>query len=101
MSDVAARAASERASRRQSMMALGMAVVAAGATNADVTEARKKGNTCKKREKKRCSNDAAACKPLVASICQLGPAECIAAQDCCDECSADGLVTCLSGVFPT
>lgn len=84
--------------RRQSLVALGLAVLSAGATSAGVTEAKKKGNTCKKKARRRCNNDADACKPKVASICGLGPAECLAAVNCCDECSANGFLTCLVGV---
>ena len=97
--DVPAQEDAERASRRQSLMALGLAVLAAGAANAGVTEA-KKGNSCKKKAKKRCNADAEACKPLVASICQMDPVTCLAAQNCCDECSANGFVTCLATVIP-
>ena len=97
--DVLAQEDADRGSRRQSLVALGLAVLAAGAANAGVSEA-KKGNTCKKKAKKRCNADAEACKPLVASICQMDPVTCLAAQNCCDECSANGFVTCLATVIP-
>jgi hypothetical protein len=98
--DVVAREAAERASRRKSILAVGMAVLAAGAANAGVTEAKKKkGKDCKKKEKQRCANDAAACKPVVAAECGMAdPAECLALQNCCDQCSANGFLTCLIGV---
>ncbi|MDQ2652253.1 MAG: hypothetical protein M3Z20_04325 [Chloroflexota bacterium] len=99
MSDVAVRGTSDGVSRRKSLLALGMAVLAANAANTDVTEAKKKkGKTCKKKEKQRCRKDAATCKPQVAAICGLGPAQCLAAQNCCDECAANGFLTCLIGV---
>lgn len=96
--DTLARETIEQASRRKSLLALGMAVLAAGATTAGVTEAKKKGKSCKQKQKQRCSNDAAACKPQVAAICQLSPAQCLAAQNCCDQCSANGVLTCIVGI---
>lgn len=98
--DAVAREAVEQASRRKSILAMGLAVLAAGAANAGVTGAKKKGTDCKKKEKQRCSRDAATCKPLVASNCgMLSPAGCLALQNCCDECSANGLMTCFVGVL--
>jgi hypothetical protein len=95
--DVVARAAAETASRRKSILAMGMAVLAAGAANAGVTEAKKKkGKDCKKKEKQRCANDAAACKVSLAPVCQgADPADCIALQNCCDSCSSNEFLTCL------
>jgi hypothetical protein len=99
--DASAREAVDRATRRKSLLAMGMAVLAAGAANTGVTEAKKKkGKDCKKKEKQRCSKDAAACRPQVAAICQLEPAECLAAQNCCDECSANGVLTCILALSP-
>lgn len=97
--DVAARQVAG-ASRRQSLMALGSAVLAASAP-AEVTAAGKKGKKnkkCKKKSKRQCKHDAAACKPKVASICGLTPAQCLEAVNCCNECSANGFLTCLVGV---
>ena len=96
--DASARDAVERASRRKSLLAMGLAVLAAKAATTGVTEAKKKGPDCKKKEKQRCSKDAAACRPQVAAICELEPAQCLAAQNCCDECSANGVLTCILAV---
>jgi hypothetical protein len=94
--DALTREAAVGVSRRGSLLTMGAAALAASMANAGVSEAKKKkGKDSKKKEKQRCSKDAAACKPTLASICELTPAECAAAQTCCDECSADGFLTCL------
>jgi hypothetical protein len=82
-------------SRRASLLTLGGAALAASVTNAGVSEAKKKGKDCKKKEKQRCSNDAAACINTFLAVCELTPPECAALQACCDECSSDGVLTCL------
>jgi hypothetical protein len=89
------------ARERGSLRALGGTTLAETATTAGVSAAKKKkkkGKDCKKKEKQRCNNDAAACKPTLAAICGLTPAECFAAQLCCNECSADRFLTCLLAV---
>lgn len=97
--DAFTRGAADAASRRNALLALGGAVLAASlvAPEAGVAK-KKKGKDCKKKEKQRCSNDAAACKPTLLSICMLTPQECALAAACCDECSANGFLTCLLAV---
>jgi hypothetical protein len=91
------RQAADAVSRRSSLLTLGGAAVAAGVTNTGVSDAKKKkGKDCKKKEKQRCNNDAAACKATIQPLCDPGdPASCLEAQACCEECSADGFLTCL------
>jgi hypothetical protein len=95
--DDVAREAVAMPSRRKSLLALGAAMLAAGASNAGLTEARKKGKSSKKKNKKRCKKDAAACKTTIqVALCpDADPALCIAAQKCCDTCSANGFLVCL------
>jgi hypothetical protein len=95
--DAVTRTAAAGVSRRRSLLTLGGAALAAGVTNAGVSEAKKKkGKDCKKKEKQRCTNDAAACKTSIQPLCDPGdPAGCLQAQACCEECSADGFLTCL------
>jgi hypothetical protein len=95
--DAFTREAAAGVSRRGSLLTLGGAALAAGVTNAGVSEAKKKkGKVCKKKEKQRCNNDAAACKTTLQPLCDPGdPAACLQAQACCEECSADGILTCL------
>jgi hypothetical protein len=75
---------------------------AAHANSAGVSGAKKKnGKDCKKKERQRCSSDAAACKAFVPVACE-GSADCIiAATLCCEECSADGFLTCLLAATPS
>jgi hypothetical protein len=95
-----ARDAVESASRRISLLTLGAAVLAAGAAaNAGVTEAKKKGKKCGQKEKQRCSNDAESCKASLVPTCQqVDPERCIALQACCDQCSANGFLTCVAAL---
>ena len=89
------RRAARTVSRRASLLSLGGAALAT-ATRTDSAAKRKSGNTCKKKEKQRCSNDAAACRNTVQLGCDPGdPTNCAAEQDCCDNCSANGFLTCL------
>jgi hypothetical protein len=97
-----------RLSRRRTFLTLGGAVFAATpAANVEPVSAGKNknnkkknrgrgnGGDCKKREQQRCSADAAACKGTVQPLCNdLSAAECIAIRACCDECSAEGFLTC-------
>ena len=88
-----------QASRRMSLLALGMSVLAATTVRPGVTDAKKKGKDCKKKEKQRCSNDTAACKASAATICQQVPSElCAALQACCDQCTATGFAQCAIAV---
>jgi len=91
--------ANDQASRRKSVLALGMALLAAGAASTGVTEA-KKSKGCQAKQAERCSNDAAACRSQVAAFCSGGgdQATCLAVQNCCDACSADGFLTCYAEV---
>jgi hypothetical protein len=87
------RQAAAAVSRRTSLLTLGGAALAASIATPDVSEA-KKGKDCKKKEKQRCSKDAAACKTTVIDVCE-DEAACLAAlTPCCDECSANGFFTC-------
>ena len=88
----------EGISRRRSLLTLGGAAVGVTLARPAVSEAKKKG-TCKKKEQQRCNIDAAACRVTVLAEC-LPPdsAQCIALQDCCDTCSANGFMTCLSAI---
>lgn len=86
--------------RRTSLLTLGGAALA---TNAAVAHpgfgaARKKsGNTCKKKAKQRCANDAAACRARLLAFCEDFPPadECAApVNPCCDTCSANEFLVC-------
>jgi hypothetical protein len=92
--------AAEGISRRRSLLTLGGAVLGATIARPTVGEAKKKGNRCKQKEKQRCSKDAAACKTTVqATQCgSIEPAQCTALQKCCDSCSANGFVICLTAL---
>jgi hypothetical protein len=92
--DAPVQGALEQASRRESLLALGLAAVAMGGANAGVTEARKR-KRCKGKRRERCSTDAAACKEVLAPMCPdpEHPA-CIAIAKCCDECTAEGFARC-------
>jgi hypothetical protein len=85
-------------SRRRSLLSLGGAALAATVTSPRLSAAKKKnkkGADCKQKEKQRCSKDAAACKATITPLCSPdNPAACLAVQACCEECSANGLVTC-------
>jgi hypothetical protein len=91
------RNAASATSRRASLRSLGGAALAANAATRDVSGAKKKsGDKCKKKEKQRCSNDAAACKNTVALGCDpMDPTNCAAEKECCDTCSANAFITCL------
>lgn len=81
--------------RRTSLLTLGGAGLAASLAMPQLGDAKKKkGKDCKKKEKQRCSSDAAACKQTVAIACQ-DPAGCFEESLCCEECSASGFLTCL------
>ena len=95
------REAGEQASRRTSLLALGMAVLAAGASHGGVTEARNKGKDCKKKEKQRCQSDVAACRATLAPFCAGDPTTCIILGACCDTCSSNGFLTCLMAATRT
>jgi hypothetical protein len=99
--DVVASETGEPASRRKSVLALGMAVLAAKAVRPGVIQAKKKGKNCAKKEQQRCSNDALACKSSLATTCQqVDPARCVALLGCCDQCSATGFLTCVAALPP-
>ena len=88
------RQAAAAISRRGSLAALSGAALAAAATRPDVSEAKKGGQSCGKKQKKKCKNDAAACKNTLIGGCQ-GDQECIATlTPCCETCSANGFLTC-------
>jgi hypothetical protein len=95
--DDVAREAVAMPSQRKSLLALGAAMLAAGTSNAGLSEARKKGKSSKKRNRKRCKKDAAACKTTIqVALCpDADPALCITAQKCCDTCSVNGVMVCL------
>jgi hypothetical protein len=83
-------------SRRTSLLTLGGAALAAAVAKPDVSEAKKKksGDKCKKKEKQRCSNDAATCRLLLPGGCQGDP-DCIALlTPCCDSCSSSKFLSC-------
>jgi hypothetical protein len=72
-----------------------MAVLAAGASHSGVTEARNKGKDCKKKEKQRCQSDVAGCKTTILTLCDPpGSPVCIALENCCDQCSSNGFISC-------
>jgi len=97
--DTVTRHAGAAVSRRTSLLSLGGAAMLAGASASGISVAKKKnkGNTCKDKEKKRCNNDAQACRNTVATYCAIAecdPANALALQACCDTCSVDGFITC-------
>jgi hypothetical protein len=100
--DAVARRAAVGMSRRSSLVTLGGAAAGALIAGPSASEAKKKkGKDCKKKEKQRCSSDAAACKTTVqVALCpDAEPATCVAAQTCCDQCSANGFLTCLLAII--
>lgn len=92
--------ADEQSTRRKSLLALGMAVLAVGAAGTGVTDAKNRKG-CKAKQTQRCNNDAAACRSKVAAFCTgVGDqAACLAVQNCCDAFSADGFLNCYAEVF--
>jgi hypothetical protein len=95
------RQAAEAVSRRASLATLGGASLAAVRPDISAAENKKKksGSDCKKKEKQRCANEAATCKPSVLANCELEPVQCLAVAACCDECSANGYWTCVLAAF--
>lgn len=93
--DGIARTAATRLSRRSSLLTLGGAALAAPLATQRLGEAKKKkGKDCKKKEKQRCNNDAAACLDTLTLACEGDP-ECVAQFGvCCDACSASGFLAC-------
>jgi hypothetical protein len=86
-------------SRRISLARLGVALATAAVVVAGKVEAKKKkksGNACQKKERQRCSKDAAACRNTVQLGCAPSdPTNCAEEQACCDACTANGFLTCL------
>lgn len=65
--------------------------------NTGVSDARKQpGKKCRKRERQRCNNDAAACKAQLPAACDNDPECVVAVTPCCETCSADGFLICLN-----
>ena len=96
--DTVTHRALEGISRRRSLLTLGGAAVGVTIAKPTIGEAKKKG-TFKKKEQQRCSNDAAACRATVLVVCQPPDSDrCLALQDCCDTCSANGFATCLNSI---
>jgi hypothetical protein len=93
--DALTRHAADAVSRRAALVTLGGAALAAAVASPGVSAAKKRvGKTCKKKEKKRCNNDAAACRTTLVLGC-VGDDECIALlTPCCDTCSANGFFAC-------
>lgn len=92
--DTVTRHAGAAVSRRTSLLTLGVAPFAAAATRPDISSAKKKsGIDCKKKEKQRCTNDAAACRATVTAVFCPGRADyCAKVLPSCDECTADGFL---------
>lgn len=96
--DTVTHRALEGISRRRSLLTLGGAAIGATIARPSAIEAKKKG-TCRKKEQQRCTNDAAACRATVLVVCQPPDSDrCLALQDCCDSCSANGFATCLNSI---
>jgi hypothetical protein len=92
--DAVTRRAAAGISRRSSLLTLGGAALAATLAGPQLGVAKKKkGKDCKKKEKQRCTNDAAACRTTILINCE-DPAGCPEFLPCCDECSANGFLTC-------
>ncbi|MFN8662159.1 MAG: hypothetical protein U0075_09730 [Thermomicrobiales bacterium] len=93
--DTVSRRAAEAISRRRSLLAVSGAALGVTMARPLSSEA-KGGNTCKKKAKKQCANDAAACKTSVLALCDApGSPQCVGLQACCESCSAAGFMTCL------
>ena len=93
--DTISRRAAEAISRRRSLLAVTGAALGVTMARPLSSEA-KGGNSCKKKAKKQCANDATACKTSVLALCdQPGSPQCAGLQACCDSCSAAGFMTCL------
>jgi hypothetical protein len=91
--DALARVASS--SRRSTVAA--MLATAGGLAALTTGEARrkKKSQNCGKKERKRCKADTESCRAAVLADCGGSPTYCEARANCCEECSADGMLTCL------
>jgi hypothetical protein len=88
------RRAAAAISRRGSLAVLGGTALAA-ASRPEVSDAKKGGQSRGKKQKKKCKNDAAACKNTLIVGCQ-GDQECITTlTPCRDTCRENGFLTCL------
>lgn len=58
-------------------------------------EAKHKGPDCGQRAQQRCRRDIETCRTVYLANCGGEPGECEAQADCCDACSAHGVLACL------
>lgn len=94
--DALSRRAAEGVSRRRSLLTFGGAAIGATLAGSTASDARKKGKTCKKKERQRCANDTAACMATVENLCAATPLpNCLTLASCCETCSAEGFWDCL------
>jgi hypothetical protein len=84
-------------SRRCTLLTLGSAVVAAAAGGPTTTSAARRG----KKTNNRCQNQVGGCRSVIAAVCELEPAQCLAAVDCCSSlgtCNVTAFFDCLAAV---
>jgi len=94
--DAVSRRAAEGISRRRSLLTFGAAAFGGTLAGPSASDARKKGKTCRKKERQRCTNDAAACSATLQTLCATSPlTNCLSLESCCTTCSAEGFWNCL------
>ncbi len=93
--DVVTRRAAATVSRRQSLLALGGAALGSVVARPGVATAKKGGESCGKKQKKKCNQNKGQCIPTLTALC-AGSAACLAeGLPCCDECFSATFLTCL------
>jgi hypothetical protein len=83
-------------SRRASLATLGGAAMTAASSR--VSEAKKGGQSCGKKQKKKCNQNKSDCTAEVVVACN-GSSDCVTAlTPCCDECFSAGFLTCFAAL---
>ena len=86
-------------SRRASLATLGGAALATTLAKPDVSKAKKGGQSCGKKQKKKCNNNETQCIATGTAQCNSqggDPAQCLAIINlCCQECFSNDFLVCL------
>jgi hypothetical protein len=89
------RRATAAVTRRSSLLTLGGAALAATMARPDVGEAKKGGQSCGKKQKKKCQAVETQCNAFGTPLCN-GNATCLAQVAlCCQQCFADAFFACI------
>ncbi len=67
----------------------------AGLVTGEARRKKKRATNCGKKATQRCTADAATCRTLFLANCADVDGACEKLATCCDNCSADGLLSCL------